>query len=207
MPTGRRIALAILILIPLIPCARSLAQSFRGEAVPIVQQATPAEFSRLRFLTFVFGREGPMDAPLNSAPVMGREYFVEADVSGIESAASIRFELLDANGRLLQQLTMWKSSDGSADGEFYGFVTAPNQTFRAAISVSLGARRNVSTCRNRASRNTGVPSWYSSKSNCTASGNDQHVPTANACAGNTGSSRASRRSDPVGTVPGLRNRI
>jgi hypothetical protein len=115
-------------------CALTLAQGFRGEAVPVVQRATPVEFSRLRFLTFVFGHEGPMDTPLTSPPVMGREYFVEADLDGIESAASVRFELLDANGGSLQQLTMWKASDGSSDGEFYGFVTVPNQPFRAAIS-------------------------------------------------------------------------
>lgn len=115
-------------------CALMLAQGFRGEAVPVVQRATAVGFSRLRFLTFVFGHEGPMDAPLASPPVMGREYFVEADVDGIESASSIRFELLDASGRSLQQLTMWKASDGSSDGEFYGFVTVPNQPFRAAIS-------------------------------------------------------------------------
>lgn len=102
--------------------------------MPVAQRAVPVEFSRLRFLTFVFGHEGPMDAPLNAPPVMGREYFVEADVSGIESASTIRFELIDANGRTLQQLTMWKSSDGLSDGEFYGFVTAPSQAFRAAIS-------------------------------------------------------------------------
>ena len=111
-----------------------LAQGFRGEAVPVVQRATAVGFSRLRFLTFVFGHEGPMDTPLASPPVMGREYFVEADLDGIESASSIRFELLDANGRFLQQLTMWKASDGSSDGEFYGFVTVPSQPFRAAIS-------------------------------------------------------------------------
>jgi hypothetical protein len=115
-------------------CMLTLAQSFRGEAVPIPQRAVPVEFSRLRFLTFVYGHEGPMDAPLTSPPVMGREYFVEADLDGIESAASVRFELLDTNGRSLQQLTMWKASDGSSDGEFYGFVTVPNQPFRAAIS-------------------------------------------------------------------------
>jgi len=115
-------------------CMLTLAQGFRGEAVRVVQRIVPVEFSRLRFLTFVFGHEGPMDAPLASAPVMGREYFVEADLDGIESASSLRFELLDANGRTLQQLTMWKGSDGSSDGEFYGFVTVPNQPFRAAIS-------------------------------------------------------------------------
>lgn len=115
-------------------CALTLAQSFRGEAVPVAQRAVPVEFSRLRFLTFVFGHEGPMDSPLTSSPVTGREYFVEADLDGIESAASIRFELLDANGRSLQPLTMWKASDGSSDGEFYGFVTVPSQPFRAAIS-------------------------------------------------------------------------
>jgi hypothetical protein len=42
------------------------AQSYRGEAVPVVARSNPIEFSRLRFLTFVFGREGPMDAPLST---------------------------------------------------------------------------------------------------------------------------------------------
>src|SRR6266516_1630957 len=110
------------------------AQNYRGEAVPVVERVDPVEFSRLRFLTFAFGREGPMDAPLPTPPVAGREYFVEADVFGIESASSIRFEIVDAAGRNLQTLTMWKASDGSTDGEFYGFVTVPNQAFRAAVS-------------------------------------------------------------------------
>src|SRR4026209_428448 len=110
------------------------AQNYRGEAVPVAQRSDPVEFSRLRFLTFAFGREGPMDAPLPTPPVMGREYFVEADVFGIESAANVRFELLNAAGGTLQTLTMWKASDGAADVEFYGFVTVPRQPFRAAVS-------------------------------------------------------------------------
>src|SRR5438093_6892372 len=105
-----------------------------AEAVPVVDRVDPVEFSRLRFLTFAFGREGPMDAPLSTPPVAGREYFVEADTFGIESVSSIRFEIVDAGGRSLQTLTMWKSSDSSSDGEFYGFATIPNQPFRAAAS-------------------------------------------------------------------------
>src|SRR5437667_11375394 len=103
------------------------AQNYRGEAVPVIERVNSVEFSQLRFLTFAFGREGPMDAPLPTTPVAGREYFVEADIFGIESASSIRFEIVDAAGRTLQTLTMWKASDGSADGEFYGLLTAPNQ--------------------------------------------------------------------------------
>ena len=109
-------------------------QNYRGEALPVVQRVDPVEFSRLRFLTFTFGHEGPMDVPLRTPPVAGREYFVEADVFGISSASSIRFEIVDAAGRTLKTLTMWKASDGLDDGEFYGFVTVPNQPFRAAIS-------------------------------------------------------------------------
>jgi len=132
-----RVALFGIILSMAPPIGFMLAQNFRGEALPVVQRAAPVEFSRLRFLTFVFGREGPMDTPLSSPPVMGREYFVEADLSGIESAASIRFELLDVNGRPLQQLRMWKASDGSGDGEFYGFITVPTQPFRAAVTGTM----------------------------------------------------------------------
>ena len=114
--------------------ASASAQSYRGVALSVAQRTVPVEFSRLRFLTFAFGREGAMDAPLSTPPVMGREYFVEADLSGIESAASIRFDLLDAGGRSLQTLTMWKASDSSTDGEFYGFIKVPNQPFRATVT-------------------------------------------------------------------------
>lgn len=107
---------------------------YRGETVPVVGRTDPLEFSRLRFLTFTFGHEGPMDTPLNTPPVSGRQYFVEADVFGIESASSIRFEFVDTASRTLQTLTLWKASDASNDGEFYGFVTVPNQPFRAAMS-------------------------------------------------------------------------
>jgi len=107
---------------------------YRGEAVPVAGRSDPLEFSRLRFLTFTFGREGPMDTPLNTPPVSGRQYFVEADVFGIESADSIRFEFVDTANRTVQTLTLWKASDASNDGEFYGFVTVPNQPFRAVMS-------------------------------------------------------------------------
>jgi len=112
------------------------AQNYRGQAVPVTERQDPLEFSRLRFLTFAFGHEGPMDTPLSTPPVAGREYFVEADVFGIESAATIRFELVDAAGRSLQTVTMWKATDGSDDGEFYGFITVPNQPFRVAANGS-----------------------------------------------------------------------
>ncbi len=132
MRTASIVSVGLLSLLLL--CSFTLAQSYRGEAIPVAQRATPVEFSRLRFLTFAFGREGPMDTPLSTPPVAGREYFVEADVYGVESAASLRFDLLDAGGRALQTLTMWKASDGIDDGEFYGFVTVPAEPFRVAVT-------------------------------------------------------------------------
>jgi hypothetical protein len=122
------------------------AQNYRGEAVPVVERANAVELSRLRFLTFAFGHEGPMDTPLKTPPVSGRQYFVEADVFGIASAANIRFELVDTGNRTLQTLTLWKASDASDDGEFYGFITVPNQPFRVAVSgtgIGGGAFRSV----------------------------------------------------------------
>ena len=98
--------MALLLSMLVFACSLAAAQDYRGEAVPAVERARPMEFSRLRFLTFAFGHEGPMDTPLRTTPIAGREYFVEADVFGIESAANIRFELVDASGRSLQTLTM-----------------------------------------------------------------------------------------------------
>ena len=114
--------------------AIALAQTYRGEVIPIAPRAAPIEFVSLRFLTFAFGREGPMDAPLQTQPVTGREYFVEANLSGVESALSVRFELIDINGHALQTVTMWSASDGITDGEFHGFVTVPDQPFRAVVT-------------------------------------------------------------------------
>jgi len=115
------------------------AQNYRGEAIPVLQRIDPVEFSRVRFLTFAFGREGPSDSPLPTPPVAGREYFFEADVFGIESAATIRFEMLNSSGRSLQTVTVWKDSDASSDGEFHGFVKVPAEPFRFAVS---GTRTN-----------------------------------------------------------------
>ncbi len=110
------------------------SQTFAGQALPVAQRQDPPQLLRMRFLTLVFGREGPMDTALLTTPVMAREYFVEADLHGIESVASIRFQFIDGGGRELQSIPMWKSSDSSTDGEFFGLVTVPSQPFRAAIS-------------------------------------------------------------------------
>jgi hypothetical protein len=109
------------------------AQTYRGEAIPVIQRVDPVEISQLRFLTFTFGREGPMDMPLAAPPVAGDEYFFEADVFGIESVTTIRFELLDISGRSLQTVAAWKDSDASDNGEFHGFVKVPGGPFRFAV--------------------------------------------------------------------------
>jgi hypothetical protein len=136
----------LLICLFCLSAASVLAQSYRGEAVPLIERVNPIELSRMRFLTFAFGHEGPMDTPLTTPPVGGREYLVETDVFGIETAANIQFELVDASGGPLQILKMWKASDAADDGEFYGFVTIPAQPFRVAIngnSVAGGRFRFV----------------------------------------------------------------
>src|SRR5262245_8318313 len=117
MDTAKRTRYGLLLIFLALTATVADAQNYRGEAVPVMQRVDLGEFLRLRFLTFAFGHEGPMDTPLSTPPVAGREYLVEADVFGIESAATIRFDLLDATGRALQTITMWKQSDGSTDGE------------------------------------------------------------------------------------------
>jgi hypothetical protein len=132
-------ALWLLLLLGLAP-----AQDYRGDAVPVAERTDPIAFYRLRFLTFAFGHEGPMEMPLSTTPVTGHEYLVEADIFGIESVATLKFELVDVTGRPLQTLHLWKSSDGASDGEFYGFVTVPQQPFRV---VATGTCLNGMTFR------------------------------------------------------------
>jgi len=115
-------------------------QDYRGEVIPSTPAraiASDVAFSRFRFHSFAFGREGPTYAPLRAAPVQGRRYFVEADVFGIEGVADVRFELTDVSGRLLQTLILWKATDSATDGEFHGFAVVPNQTFRLAAAGKL----------------------------------------------------------------------
>ena len=65
------------------------AQTYQGEAIPVTQRVDPVEILQLRFLTFAFGREGPMDTPLATPPVAGNEYFFEADVFGIDQRSLV----------------------------------------------------------------------------------------------------------------------
>lgn len=112
------------------------AQDFRGEITPRAARGTPTaiSFGRLRFRTLALGREGPGYFPLRSVAVQGHEYMADARIDGIEGVASIRFELIDAAGRALQPLTLWKQSDASDSGAFLGLVTIPRQPFRMAAA-------------------------------------------------------------------------
>jgi hypothetical protein len=139
MRVSRLMGPALLLAVVGLVTHRLAAQAYRGDAVPVVERAQPAELFEFRFLTLAFGREGPMDAPLPTPPVGGRPYLVEADLSGIESVASLRFEFVDTSNRPLQTLTLWKASDGLGDGEFSGFVTAPTEPFRASVSGTTTA--------------------------------------------------------------------
>jgi hypothetical protein len=141
----RNLAVLVFSVIPLmLTSSRAMSQIFAGEAIPVVQRTDPPQLLRFRFLALVFGREGPMDTALASAPVMGHEYLVEANLHGVESAASVRFQLIDMAGRELQTITMWKATDSSTEGDFYGIVTVPNQPFRAVV---LGTATNGSAIR------------------------------------------------------------
>jgi hypothetical protein len=113
-------------------CTFLSGQDFRGEIAPSSSDGMPAAISLFRFQTLAFGREGPDYFPLKSTPVQGREYMAEVRVDGIETVASVRFELTDTSGRALQAVQFWKVTDSSTDGEFIGFVPVPSQPFRIA---------------------------------------------------------------------------
>ena len=66
---------------------RASAQVFRGEAIPVTTSVDPVELSEFRFLTFTFGRKGPMETPLRTLTVRGREYFVDARPQNLSSTS------------------------------------------------------------------------------------------------------------------------
>ena len=130
---GYRSKLALLLALATLPAA---AQDYRGSVVP--RNTTPRSAKAIDLFSFDFqsptwGHEGPSYFEVKT-PVKGREYLVEADVSGIDAVASLQFYLADEVGGSVQPLVLWKVNDSESDGDFMGFVTVPFHPFQVIVS-------------------------------------------------------------------------
>ena len=136
---GYRTKLALLLALATLPAA---AQDFRGSVVrrnTTPRSAKAIDFFAFDFQSLIWSRHGPSYFEIETPPVKGREYLVEADVSGIDAIASLRFYLADEAGSSAEPLIMWKADDSESDGEFLGFVTVPSHPF---LVVVVGSDRH-----------------------------------------------------------------
>ena len=133
---GSRAKLALLLAVATLP---TVAQNYQGAVVPrdsTPRSAKAIDFFVLEFQSQAWGREGPSLIAIETPPVKGREYFVEAEVSGIDAIASLRFDLTDEAGGSVTTPAMWKADDSESEGDFYGLVTVPSHPFRFVVSGS-----------------------------------------------------------------------
>ncbi|MDQ3667683.1 MAG: hypothetical protein M3410_14145 [Acidobacteriota bacterium] len=91
-------------------------------------------FSSFAFLRSYLGREGPNFLGLEGEPSAGFDYLAKAELFGLESAATVKFEMVDARGRVIQPLGFSKSNNAVDDGEFVGLVKVPAQPFRIKVT-------------------------------------------------------------------------
>jgi hypothetical protein len=91
---------------------------------------TSFEFQRL-----VFGHEGPDYTDLEGEPSQGHRQMAIAHVYNTESVRSVRFRLLDEQGKALQPLTAVRINNSSQDTEFMLAVDVPTCPFRVAMEA------------------------------------------------------------------------
>jgi hypothetical protein len=100
---------------------------------------TPARTSRVSFIKvefqkLYFGREGPNYTAIKGEPSRGASQPVEISLSGQESIAAIKFELIDEAGSALQTLRLSKMDNSLDSGDYMGVVDVPLQPFRLVAS-------------------------------------------------------------------------
>jgi hypothetical protein len=99
--------------------------------------ASGPDFTSFEFQRLAFGREGPDYTRLEGEPSQGHRQIAVAHVYHTESVASVRFRLLDEQGKDkdLQLLTALRINNSSQDAEFMLAVDVPLRPFRVAMEV------------------------------------------------------------------------
>ncbi|MEW5979507.1 MAG: hypothetical protein AB1898_27235 [Acidobacteriota bacterium] len=96
--------------------------------------ARDIEFDSFEFQVLYFGREGPNYMPLQSEPSKGLQHVAKAELFGQEAIATVRYDLIDLQGRPLAVLHFRKTSHRLSDGEYVGLVHVPSEPFRVRAS-------------------------------------------------------------------------
>ena len=110
-------------------------QEFKPMIISSSSTASGPDFASFEFQRLVFGREGPDYTGLESEPSQGHRQMAIARVYNTESVESVRFRLLDEQGKALQPLTAVRINNSSQDAEFMLAVDVPPHPFRVAMEA------------------------------------------------------------------------
>lgn len=97
--------------------------------------ASGPDFTDFEFQRLAFGREGPDYTRLEGEPSQGHRQMAIAHVYHTESVGSVRFRLLDEQGKELQPLIALRINNSSQDAEFMLAVDVPLRPFRVAMEA------------------------------------------------------------------------
>jgi hypothetical protein len=119
----------------LLSCLAASGQEFKPLIISSSSAASGPEFASFEFQRLVFGREGPDYTDLEGEPSQGHRQMAIAHVYKTESVGSVRFHLLDEQGKVLQSLTAVRINSSSQDAEFMLAVDVPPRPFRVAMEA------------------------------------------------------------------------
>ena len=120
--------------------AAVFAQATSAAARPLRRLTdSPPQAREIKLFSFEFqrvylGHEGPNHTRIEGEPSAGAQYIVRADIFRQEAVRSVRFELADANNRVIGLLHFFKSSNSLEAGAYIGSVDVPSHPFRVMVS-------------------------------------------------------------------------
>jgi hypothetical protein len=133
--------------------ALHLRQDQRSEWRPIREVTTAPTIEEFELGSFSFELPGIYHAltahygSIEGEPTIGVRYGVEASIGGERYIASATFELLDVQGRVVQEIPMVLEHTGVAGSfRFVGLLTVPPHPFRVQVrAVGVDGRRFLAT--------------------------------------------------------------
>ena len=92
------------------------------------------EFFSFEFQRPYLGREGPNFTELKGEPSAGAQYLATAELFREDAVSTVKFELVDENGRVIQLLYFFKQDNSLEHAHFFGSAKIPERPFRVAVS-------------------------------------------------------------------------
>ena len=92
------------------------------------------EFVDFDFEQFAISRHGPTPFRIDDLPSTGTKYFVTAELIGVETISTLKFEAVDQQGALIAVVPMIQMTGPDGAPEFFGVMLIPDRPFRIVAS-------------------------------------------------------------------------